>query len=95
MPPSKPLSDSAVLGNANSPDIPETLRTSVRPFGPRETKSGIKHLLTVSQSNIPLLSQRVYITEFWAIHWLTDGIMWLSLFLFFFFFCFSKRGFSA
>lgn len=76
MPPSNPLGDSAVLRNANSPNIPETSRTFIRSFGPRETKLGIRHLLTVgSQSNSPLQSQRVYIREFWAIHRLTGGIV--------------------
>jgi hypothetical protein len=71
-----------VLGNANSPNIPETLRTFIRPFNPRETKPGIKHLLTVSQSNTPPLNQRVYIIESWSIHRLTDGIIGLPHFLF-------------
>lgn len=56
MPPSNPLDDSAVLRKANSPNIPETLRTFIRSFSPRETEPGIQHLLTVSQSNISLPS---------------------------------------
>lgn len=82
MPPSNPLDDSAVLRKTNSPNIPETLRTFIRSFSPRETEPGIQHLLTVSQSNISLPSHGAYIIEFWATRRLTGGIIGVVSFSF-------------